>query len=49
MNNEIMNEVDWKKDGEVGCLMGLAKVAAGTVALIGVLILAYTFLFSSVL
>lgn len=36
----IMNEVDWKKDGEVGCLMTLVKVVsitavAVTVAVVG--------------
>jgi hypothetical protein len=39
---EIMNEVDWKKDGEIGCLMSLVKVGAITVVMATVLILAYT-------
>lgn len=41
---EIMNEVDWKKDGEEGCLMGLVKVGALTVLLAAVMAVSYAVL-----
>lgn len=42
----IMNEVDWKKDGETGCLMSLVKVGVGTIALVATVIGAYAWLLS---
>lgn len=43
MSNEIMNEVDWKKDGEVGCLMSIVKITAATIVLAVAMAAAYKF------
>ena len=41
--NEIMNDVDWKKDGEVGCLMSMVKIGAATIVLAIVMAVAFKF------
>lgn len=41
---EIMNEVDWKKDGETGCLMALVKVGVAAVTLAVTVYIAYNVL-----
>lgn len=38
---EIFHEVDWKKDGETGCLMTIVKVGAGATVLTAAVYLAY--------
>ena len=38
-----MHDVDWKKDGEVGCLMSLVKVGAATIVLALVTAVAFKF------
>lgn len=41
--NTIMNEVEWKKDGETGCLMSLVKVGAATIVLAVIMAAAFKF------
>lgn len=41
VTDDIMNEVDWKKDGEVGCFMSLVKITAVTLVLAVVVAVAY--------